>query len=253
MAGDSVWNKRLWRDLIEPYTQLDLTYCEDRLPALSGIASQALLKNDYLAGLNRESLLQDLCWRPYQLSNSVRPVSRVPGAPSWSWASVNGHVSWPSRMERMPPSHLEVLEAFCVPAGENVYGRISHGHLILRGVALETKLPPLVKSSDNFEFQCSYAHQIEPLADGGLSNGRWYLDCTSFDDAYLSAQSVLLLIMSPGRPSLNGLALGDNGFALILRKVKSDETVYERIGAAGFENVAADYFDNIETRVVEII
>ncbi|PVH76504.1 HET-domain-containing protein [Cadophora sp. DSE1049] len=240
------WNTQLWRALLESYTQLELTYDKDRLPALSGIASQAFSKSDYLAGLGREFLLGDLCWvtnrRPHE---PCRPISRNTGAPSWSWASVNGPVYWRSTIGWTPPKSLELVDASCTPEGENVYGRILHGHLVLRGVVVETNLRPLAESRVNYEAQWHYDRHIESPAGGGLKQGRFFLDCTAIDDTYLSTQPILLLILSYGISTLDV-------FALVLRRVEVDEVVYERIGVAEFRNVPGEYLDSMAPRVIKI-
>jgi hypothetical protein len=78
-----------WDRIVEEFSQRILTYAEDRLPALAGIARHmsGILKDDYLAGIWRSDLVAQLSWTilPEALGN-FQPCST---APSWSWASVN--------------------------------------------------------------------------------------------------------------------------------------------------------------------
>jgi hypothetical protein len=51
-----------WYSLVCDYTERELTYISDRLPAMSGVASiiQNAISSDYLAGLWRNNLQFDL-------------------------------------------------------------------------------------------------------------------------------------------------------------------------------------------------
>ncbi|KAF4628403.1 hypothetical protein G7Y89_g9746 [Cudoniella acicularis] len=60
---DSHWNH--WQALCSHYAYRELTFPEDKLPAISGIASMLSQKvqSSYLAGLWRENLVHDLFWQ----------------------------------------------------------------------------------------------------------------------------------------------------------------------------------------------
>ncbi|KIJ46088.1 hypothetical protein M422DRAFT_165674, partial [Sphaerobolus stellatus SS14] len=83
----------LWRTVVQDYTLLDLFKELDRLPGLSGLAyrfAEYFPKNErYLAGLWESDLARDLLWESggsMQMSGPTR--EKVPGVPSWSWASL---------------------------------------------------------------------------------------------------------------------------------------------------------------------
>lgn len=82
-----------WYDIVEEYTQRQITNYEDRLPALAGLAEQytKATRKCYLAGIWLEDLPLALLWDP--CDDYKRPRSYC--APSWSWASVAGHVRFP--------------------------------------------------------------------------------------------------------------------------------------------------------------
>jgi hypothetical protein len=90
-----------WHNIVKDYTCRMLTNETDKLPALAGLAAaygQATGKS-YMAGLWRQSLLEDLLWEQgtWEDGNEVEPS--VPAryrAPSWSWASLDGNISKPS-------------------------------------------------------------------------------------------------------------------------------------------------------------
>lgn len=83
-----------WNKIVERYTACDLTFGSDKLSAFSGLARRAShqLKSspiNYLAGLWKTSLVNDLLWRVDVETNESLFIYR---APSWSWASINGSI-----------------------------------------------------------------------------------------------------------------------------------------------------------------
>jgi hypothetical protein len=95
-----------WRKTVEDYTSRSFTHIKDRLPALSGLASEMQHLRDeheeqYLAGLWESEMPEGLLWRHeddfHQSRNGEIERIRIPGheLPSWSWVSVTGPVWWP--------------------------------------------------------------------------------------------------------------------------------------------------------------
>ncbi|OCL02310.1 HET-domain-containing protein, partial [Glonium stellatum] len=114
------------------FTQLDLTFSSDRLPAISGLAA-AYAKSTrytYLAGLWKEDLPSALLWEFDHHSISKRTSCRYEQyyAPTWSWASITGPVKcgWQPFDDVMD---FEVVAADCVPAGKNPYGPVQNGFI----------------------------------------------------------------------------------------------------------------------------
>ncbi|KAL2132213.1 hypothetical protein VTI74DRAFT_4069 [Chaetomium olivicolor] len=87
---------RTWRSLVEDYTRRKLTLQSDRLPAIAGIAREVgrLTGMEYLAGLWKENMLQDLMWYARTQEWRTRPeyTRCFPRAPTWSWASVEAPI-----------------------------------------------------------------------------------------------------------------------------------------------------------------
>ncbi|KAI1366483.1 heterokaryon incompatibility protein-domain-containing protein [Xylaria arbuscula] len=107
---DDVFNET-WRGLVESYSQKNITYSSDTLPALSGLANRwsRITGKDYLCGLWTDGLLPGLLW---YAGNSISStgVDRRESidkrfardkdtyiAPTWSWASTRRPVAWPPR------------------------------------------------------------------------------------------------------------------------------------------------------------
>lgn len=101
-----------WYDLVEDYSSRNLTKETDKLPALAGLASRFLEQNSpgrYLAGIWSDHLPSALLWRivnSYERTldpPSFQPTSHLPRlpqlhrAPSWSWASIDGEISYESQ------------------------------------------------------------------------------------------------------------------------------------------------------------
>jgi hypothetical protein len=81
----------LWNDLVEQYSNCDLTLPCDKLHAMAGIAKlfEAFTGDEYLAGLWKSRFVDMLDWRVF----SPEPRRSLEyRAPSWSWASIDGPV-----------------------------------------------------------------------------------------------------------------------------------------------------------------
>jgi hypothetical protein len=91
-----------WHDLVQVYSEGQLTFAKDKLVALSGVARYfQKSKGDqyqYAAGLWRENLEAQLMW--HATGAMVPKDLPIPGkyvAPSWSWASSDRPVTWGSK------------------------------------------------------------------------------------------------------------------------------------------------------------
>ncbi|KEY64209.1 hypothetical protein S7711_03498 [Stachybotrys chartarum IBT 7711] len=128
---------RYWHRLVSFYSQLDLTFGKDVLPALSGLAKvcAAVRPGDtYLAGLWRGGLVEELCWavRDYD-GKSKRP--EVWRAPTWSWAAVRQRVWYPK--DDSVQTYTRVVSAWTELAGPDPTGEVTAGAVVLRGPARE--------------------------------------------------------------------------------------------------------------------
>lgn len=93
---DNAWQ----RDIVEQYTQLDLTVGTDRLSALAGLAKRTLTLrpgDQYIAGLRCNTLAAGLSWYIDGYRDSISlPGGEAPKLrshmPTWSWAAVSGQV-----------------------------------------------------------------------------------------------------------------------------------------------------------------
>lgn len=126
-----------WYSIAEHYSSRTLTKPTDKLSALSGLAS--LFANslvggsaDYCAGLWRQDLVQGLLWHVRE------PCARHGAyvAPSWSWASMDGKISYLIQQGHQMnfESHVTIEQVVCdtwTPV--NPTGRLSGGYIQLTG------------------------------------------------------------------------------------------------------------------------
>ena len=131
----------VWTSLVREYSSLSLTFDKDQLPALSGLASEFCKRQDkmktYIAGLWKEHF--DF-WLGWEAVGGELPADGAYIAPSWSWASVKGRVTY----HRTDPNVLTFWTKAEDPAiklkGENPLGEVISGECTLTGLVCETTL-----------------------------------------------------------------------------------------------------------------
>ena len=89
---------------------------------------------EYLAGLWRSNLLEGLCW----FSSSPSRALEQYRAPSWSWASVDGQIYHGGL--GLYEDLAEVEHAHVTVSGQNPYGSVSAGWILLRAPCLQAEL-----------------------------------------------------------------------------------------------------------------
>lgn len=133
---DGWWDQ--WQTICTQYSYRKLTYPEDKLPAISGIAYRAAGKMNarYRAGLWAENLMHDLFWQTVDKGVVTKPSSYR--APSWSWAALDGRVSWKAWEEFVGckggcVAYCTVLDSWTELAGLDPFGGVKDGGLKIRG------------------------------------------------------------------------------------------------------------------------
>jgi hypothetical protein len=141
-----------WYEVVEVYSRKHLTFDEDKLPALSGLAAevQKVTADIYLAGLWQKDLISGLLWsRSWDEPHMVRAMPRR--APSWTWAAYDGSVDMlamslvPSAddLARVISSNVKLHHR------ENPFGRVNGGEIVLRGPCRDFTHEELGRSQDN--------------------------------------------------------------------------------------------------------
>ncbi|CAG8957190.1 hypothetical protein HYFRA_00009391 [Hymenoscyphus fraxineus] len=142
-----------WMNLIVQYTNRNLTKHSDILPAISGIARTiaGTTSDQYLAGLWRSYFQHCLLWKTERgsedgLQTHTKPFHNT--APSWSWASMKGKISWPMgnlydyNPDPDPEFIPKILDIIIEPLGSDPYGMLKQGILHIEGkVAVAYSIP----------------------------------------------------------------------------------------------------------------
>lgn len=125
-----------WYCLVEEYTMRRLTFDNDRLPAIAGIAKEWAKSTGlfYIAGLWREDLPAGLLWYRH---GSIGEPSISDILPSWSWARYIGRISFQASMGQafaVSDYSCEFLNLFFRPSSAlGNYGEVLGAALELRG------------------------------------------------------------------------------------------------------------------------
>ncbi|CZR66894.1 uncharacterized protein PAC_16795 [Phialocephala subalpina] len=129
--------RRAWGEIVDLYSQRQLSYLEDKLTALAGVAEafSSQVDTKYLAGLWSGPLLPRLLlWRVAQ-TKDYAPCP-IYTAPSWSWASIKSPVfySYFHSQYKFEWYHVDILACDVVLENELLpFGRVRSGYLKLRG------------------------------------------------------------------------------------------------------------------------
>ncbi|KAK0640788.1 heterokaryon incompatibility protein-domain-containing protein [Cercophora newfieldiana] len=283
----------LWMNTIYNYTERDLTFWTDRLPALSGLAKQFLTASKtpetdeeakrpfreislgtYLAGIWSASLPLGLCW--YVPNIPGKRLSAESGryiAPSWSWASVSGNVNWNTHDPFRPAA--EILDIQCELAGPDETGSVCGGEVCLRA-----KLIPLKLFYGDLEIpranglRYSYMH----LQARDPSTGQYASPCMYLPDyapPQISSEMVLHagadMIWGDGKTServdeLTPLLDADYfglqvavSFMMVIRPAGQEVGVFERVGSVGRDWVSrgvldfSKWFEGVDPQVVKVV
>ena len=241
--ADPSVDKTFWLDIIEDYCNLKLTDHEDRLPALSGLAqkfSQQMPSGArYLAGVWSSSLLQGLSWyNNYRgghgrrrnppcgvLTGCSRQLDQPhQGAPSWSWASIEGSVKFPKlvRREAATTFHVQIIDTDCTPVSHHdPTGQVSNGRIHLRG--------PISRFTPSDHLLIKHPKSFR---------GRVYFDCpvhTHSDDLMRNQIMCLVLLTKKQEgPDFADTTLGKRNHnhysvGLLLRPVVGKDFEYRRV------------------------
>lgn len=136
---------RLWNLIVQDYSNRRLTNPKDKLPALSGVVAyfEKGLNDEYVAGMWKQNLLHQLSWTTVNPASTVRPS--VWRAPSWSWMSVDGAISFESSRHMWFVPLIQDLTYEVTPVMQSApFSHLSNGFLKLRGSLV--RLSPSIKS-----------------------------------------------------------------------------------------------------------
>ncbi|KAH0559419.1 hypothetical protein GP486_004066 [Trichoglossum hirsutum] len=216
-----------WYSVVEEYAEREFSFPEDKLPAISGLAQKMARTIDdrYLAGLWKGDLHRGLLWRPRIKMHMTRPPQ--PGAPSWSWAALDGEIEW-DRVSFLRACSIEILNAEITPFGPDPMGRVTGGQLVLSGKFLPVgkvlRHPRRVRAGDYTDSDHGEAH------------------CDLYDlDFDISSEG-----------SIQALMVVD-GEGLLLEPADHSGEQNEGHRRIGYFECDLSVFDQVEPRVITII
>jgi hypothetical protein len=152
----SMPTERDWHLIVINFCARNMTKLEDKLPALSGLAKRfSALTNrewgNYLAGLWRTTLAEDLVWRREQSGSALKDVLAIPNetgrcpnrAPSWSWASIDAIVRFSTLpgVSNLVSDSVKIKECYTEPAvGHDHFGQVKSGTLVIQCLYKEVSI-----------------------------------------------------------------------------------------------------------------
>jgi hypothetical protein len=279
-----------WFLAVTQYSERELTFWTDRLPALSGLAklflaapnqnpavtsssTQANPKSSfnqislgrYLAGHWSNVLNGDLCWYSHytpgkRLSTGTRYV-----APSWSWASVSGPVNWPFEADFEPVA--EIISADCSPSGVDPMGSVSYGEVILRAKIIKlagyrgiaTLRDGTQKVFDYLECpvrQASPGTYRPDAVPEGIGAGLEFFAGSNYFMDKSQVRGADLQPLTDGE--YYGMLMAKT-YVMVVRPVSKSQDTYERLGCVnreglgGSTNDKSSFFECAQPRVVKLV
>ncbi|KAI0137833.1 HET-domain-containing protein [Hypoxylon sp. NC0597] len=126
---------KAWHQIVQMYTQRTLSYQEDKLPAMSGIAQliHKVTGWTYLAGLWNYEIIRQLLWERDTLAACISPPPPplTYRAPSFSWAAMD----YPVRFGENDYSLIDDARLIDskMGSGTDPFGRVDNGSLRMEG------------------------------------------------------------------------------------------------------------------------
>ncbi|KAK5219554.1 hypothetical protein LTR72_007938 [Exophiala xenobiotica] len=235
-----VYNVLSWCGIVEDYTRRDLAFPEDKLVAIAGLArrAQQILGGDFLAGLWKNRFHIGLAWQiPKEMVATRAPVYR---APSWSWASMDGPVSYDrsdgfvQSDDGFLESAITVLDARVSLTGLDPFGPVQYADVVVTG-QLKHIAPGLLLHNDILKYP--------DWMSGSATQIGWYLEDEKADATMDGGMSITCLKIAV-KPFGPGPSLPPTNSTLILERVDADNgdepPRYRRIGFG--QVFVTDYF-----------
>ena len=242
-----------WLLALEEFSKRQLTYGEDLLPAVAGLASvvSRVTTDTYLAGLWQQDLGRGLLWN----CEGFPSRSQIPDltAPSWSWARSENKV-WHETSDLSDfKSTVAFVSADIKTAGANLFGRVLPGSVLT--IRAPTR-PALI----HWELYDDRVRCFIPTAQPGEVRISLDSDIACRTNVLDTQKSLLAMkVASFFYEIAPGMLKKTSG---LLLQLTSDGTNYRRIGtidASPLRNLdggpeAVDHFySDAETKTISII
>jgi hypothetical protein len=130
-----------WTDIVENYSERHMTVERDKLPTLSGLASEyhRLTGHPHLAGLWKQDILFLLLWMVFPSISSPTRRPREYRGPSWSWVSLDDQVNYCPARGLFYEFVAQVKDISIQIAGSNLFGETKSGCISLLAPILKVQ------------------------------------------------------------------------------------------------------------------
>lgn len=231
------------------------------MPAIAGLARVVsdYTLSEYVTGLWAKDLLRSLAWGSYTSSGRTNHHARHAKyvAPSWSWASLSGPVSYSRVQANFEDITLDktgkhrkwetgmavILEYHIELAGADPFNRVKSGYLRLAA--------PILKSVLGYDGASNEFGRTISMNDftGTRFTGKMHFDVTSERGLRKVVHCIYLFPQNDCSGHVDeGIKV--RGLGLVLAPVEGIDNTYTRIGFA--EDLRLEYFKglNIETFII---
>ncbi|KAF9479124.1 HET-domain-containing protein [Pholiota conissans] len=162
-----------WQNILEDYSKRKSTLSSDKLVAVASVAEilQSHVQDQYIAGLWRRNLLDDLLWEviaPMGPDETHLPRPITYRAPTWSWASVDGELQARRWQYDLACASYKAEIQMCKATPKF----ISHplGEITDAKLTIAAKIRPLMRDGRG----CSFIEHVGTKIDtGGLKYWYW--------------------------------------------------------------------------------
>jgi Heterokaryon incompatibility protein (HET) len=219
--------RKKWSLLVEEFSERDLSFQTDRLPAISGLATWMQKSTDasYWAGLWSDDFPGALLWWVLDRKKDVKANRCISTrilpyqAPTWSWASVTGRILLSPYSDKITPD-LENIRVEVVPAGANLYGSLRSAQLSAKAYLVSVQVSN--ELGQDGEYVGYDFHVIsEGAVDGGKLTAPVVPDIQG--DGYDINIHQLHFVLIVGH-------VGNSAHCILLRNVQQAVGKYERVG-----------------------
>ncbi|KAF2661783.1 HET-domain-containing protein [Lophiostoma macrostomum CBS 122681] len=215
-ADERTEMEKKWLCVAERFQSCRLTFENDRLPALSGLAQcfHRVLHDEYLAGIWKNDLYRSLLWYRSDPQVNLHIPSDLYPVPTWSWASAQGSIRFPLAHQHCLKFDEEqqaftLLETTLSGLTRDPFGRVKKGAIRIAGhmrKGSERRTDTRTEASEKRKYNDWY--------DGASSNG----------DTFHLLLGYSRCIVESSRGPLRVLR------GLIVSPAKSPSQAYRRVG-----------------------
>lgn len=240
------WKAATWNVLVQEYSSRDITYRQDRLPAIAGMAKrlrQLGQNRRYLAGLWEDTFVSNLMWQASSRSANMPRASEWI-APTWSWASAAAGVRYFGQpwVELDISDRIRLLDASCELVHDDATLGVSSAQMTISGPTFIATIQ--YQARDDGNARCR-------LEASGVSSNEFHADYDlTHPGAFQVSPDTSVLCMEAGNVTI----YGEDGFgmhALVFRRLSNG--IHERIGVAEWHEDIRKISDRAETISIVVI